>query len=154
VPSDDEENMNKFVKYLIIFIAADILLLGIYFGFIAGRQGKSKSPLADYEWVEIDEYYIPRDFVESYIKNDAIQKESLPVSIRNYGKNPTVLRRFRGKNFANPKESELRMMYNGLEDWKMVDLKYKEREREVLRTILYVMIRGEWSVGDIGTLTQ
>lgn len=146
--------MNKFVKYLIIFIVADIVLLGIYFGFIAGGKGKSKSPLSDYEWVEIDEYYVPRDFVEGYIKNDAIQKGSLPVSIRNFGKNPAVLRRFRGKNFANPKESELRMMYKGLEDWKLVELKYEEREREVLRTILYVMISGEWTVGDIGNLSQ
>ena len=146
--------MNRFIKYLIIFLMVDIVLVGLYFGFLRGGKGKTASPLLDYSWVEIDEYYVPKDYVEGFIKNDAQQRDVLPVSIKNYGGNQAILKKFRGKNFANPKESELRMLYQGLEDWKLVDLKYMEREREVQRTILYVMIRGDWSVGDIGTLSK
>jgi hypothetical protein len=146
--------MNRFVKYLIIFLAVDLVLVGLYFAFIKAGGGKAPSPLLDYEWVEIDEDYTPRDYVEGFIKNDAIKRGVLPVSIKNYGGDPVILKRFRGKNFANPKESELRMLYQGLEEWKLVELKHKEREREVQRTILYVMIKGEWSVGDIGTLSR
>lgn len=146
--------MNKFIKYLIIFLAVDIVLIGLYFGFMRGGKGKVASPLLDYEWVEIDEYYTPKDYVEGFIKNDAVQRDSLPVFIKNYGSNPVILKRFRGKKFANPKESRLRMLYQGLEDWKLVELKHEEREREVRRAILYIMIKGEWSVGDMGTLSQ
>jgi len=144
--------MNRFVKYLIIFLAVDIVLVGLYFAFKGG--GKSRSPLLDYEWVEINDYYTPEDYVEEFIKNDAMQRDALPVSIKNYGKNQAILKRFRGKNFAKPRETDLRMMYRGLEDWKLIDLKFKERDREVLRTILYIMIKGEWSVGDTGTLVR
>jgi len=47
------------------------------------------------------------------------------------------------------------MMFNGLEDWKLVEILYKtEKEQEIQRTVLYVYINGAWSVGDSGELTK
>ena len=47
------------------------------------------------------------------------------------------------------------MMYNGLEEWKLIDLKYKNKEKkEIQRTILYVYVNGDWIVGDSGVLTK
>ena len=69
-----------------------------------------------------------KDYVESFIKSDSIAKGLLPISIRNYGRDTSILRKFRGKNFAGPTEAQLNMMYKGLEDWKLIDLKYKPKE--------------------------
>lgn len=45
------------------------------------------------------------------------------------------------------------MLNPGLDDWMLVDIRYKsESEREIIRTILYLSIRGVWKVGDSGTL--
>lgn len=147
--------MNKVTKIIIIFLVFDAIVIGGFFGYKAMTKKGEKSERDDYDWVTIDEYYMPADFVEEYIKNDSIKKELLPVSIRNYGRNTSILKKFRGKNFAGPNEAQLNMMYNGLQDWKLIDVKYKDkRKKEIQRTILYIQIEGEWKVGDSGTLAK
>jgi len=116
---------------------------------------EANSDISGYEWVTIDEFYIPEDYVEEFIKNDSAEKGLLPVQIKNYGSDTTVLRKFKGKNFAGPSEAEIKMMYNGLGEWKLIDLKYKNKEnKEIQRTVLYVYINGDWMVGDGGSLTK
>ena len=108
-----------------------------------------------YEWVTIDEFYIPEDYVEEFIKNDSAERGLLPIQIKNYGNNTAVLRKFKGRNFAGPTEAQVKMMYNGLGEWKLIDLKYKTKEeKEIQRTILYVYVNGDWKVGDSGVLTK
>lgn len=147
--------MNKFIKYFFIFLLIDILILGIYFGVKALRSG-GKTPVSDdYEWMEIDASYTPKNFVEGFIQNDAAAKGLLPVSIRNFGDNPKILKIFRGKNFAGPKEVELKMMYSGMEEWMLVEIKYKdEKGREIKRVNLYILIQEEWRLADTGRLVQ
>ena len=116
---------------------------------------KTNLDISAYEWKTIDEFYIPEDFVEEFIKNDSAEKGLLPVQIKNYGSNTAVLRKFKGKNFAGPSEAQIKMMYNGLGEWKLIDLKYKNKEKkDIQRTILYVYINGDWMVGDGGSLTK
>ncbi len=116
---------------------------------------KVKADSSAYEWVTIDEFYIPEDFVEEFIKNDSAERGRLPVQIKNYGNNTSVLRKFKGRNFAGPTEAQVKMMYKGLEEWKLVDLKYKNKEnKDIQRTILYVYINGDWMVGDGGELIK
>jgi len=107
------------------------------------------------EWVTIDEFYIPLDYIEEFIKADSEEKGLLPVQIKNYGSNTDVLRKFKGTNFAGPTEAQLNMMYDGLGEWKIIDIKYKnEKDREIQRTILYVYVNGDWMVGDSGSLVD
>ena len=47
------------------------------------------------------------------------------------------------------------MAYPGLEDWMLIDIKYKnEKGQEVLRTVLYVQVEGTWRVGDSGNFLK
>ncbi len=116
---------------------------------------KVKADSSAYEWVTIDEFYIPEDFVEEFIKNDSAERGRLPVQIKNYGNNTSVLRKFKGRNFAGPTEAQVKMMYKGLGEWKLVDLKYKNKEnKDIQRTILYVYVNGDWMVGDGGELIK
>jgi predicted nucleotidyltransferase len=47
------------------------------------------------------------------------------------------------------------MAFPDLEDWMLIDIKYKnEKDQEILRTVLYVLIEGNWRVGDSGTLLK
>jgi len=135
-----------------IFIV--VLLVGV--AFIAGASGCRKGSQADdYQWITIDESYTPQNFVEEFIKNDSEQKEIFPVNIRNYGKDISILRRFRGTNFARPNEAALNMAYPDLEDWMLIAIKYKnEKGQEVLRTVLYIQVEGSWRVGDSGSLLK
>lgn len=123
---------------------------------LAGLWGCQKSgELEKYDWVTIDQYYQPQNYVEAFIKNYSAKKGLLPLKMKNYDQNTSILRQFRGKNFANPTESQLNMMYKGLQDWMLIDLKYTaENNQEVLRTILYVKLDDEWEVGDSGQLTK
>ena len=110
---------------------------------------------ASNEWVTIDEFYIPMDYVEEFIKNDSAQKELLPIQIRNFGSDTSILRKFKGSNFAGPSEAQLKMMYKGLGEWKIIELKYKnDEDKEIQRTILYVYVDGSWMVGDSGSLVK
>jgi hypothetical protein len=123
---------------------------------VSGPLGCRKGSTADdYEWVTMDESYTPQNYIEEFIKNDSEAKGIFPVSLRNYGRDTSILRRFQGSRFANPNEAALNMAYSGLEDWMLVDIKYEnDRNQEVLRTVLYIQIDGAWRVGDSGRLTK
>lgn len=148
--------MNKTVKIIVIFLVFDIVVLGAYFGIRSATSSKSgKTPMDAYEWKTMDEYYQPADYVEQFIKDDAAAKGIFPVEIRNYGKSGDVLKRFVGKNFARSAVSSLDLAFPGLDDWTLVDVKYKnDKQQEIGRTILYVSVNGQWRVGDSGTLTK
>ncbi len=147
--------MSKALKIIIIIIIIDVVLMGGYFGFKLLSSKKSQSDNNEYEWVRVDEYYSPKDYIEEYILKDSEAKELLPVFIKNYGRDKKVLNRFRGKNFVSPSEAQMKLQYRSLEDWQLIDLKYTdENEREIKRTILYVQENGSWKVGDFGVLTQ
>ncbi|MGB7296543.1 MAG: hypothetical protein WBC70_13225 [Candidatus Aminicenantales bacterium] len=130
------------------------LLVGVVL--IAAPIGCRKGATADdYEWVTIDEFYTPRNYIEEFIKTDSEEKGIFPVSLRNYGRDPSVLRRFRGSQFAKPNEAALTMAYPALEDWMLVDIKYEnEKKQEVQRTVLYIQVDGNWRVGDSGRLLE
>ncbi len=146
--------MNKTLKILLIFLLFDAVVLGAYFG-IKALGGKRSNPAADYEWTAMDESYQPQDSIEEFIKNDAAEKELFPVYIRNYKRNKAVLKLFRGTKFARASESVLNLSYPGLEDWMLIDIKYKnEKQQDIQRTILYVMIKNEWRVADSGRLQE
>ena len=131
-----------------------IFLVGA--AFIAGSSGCKKGAKADdYEWIIIDENYTPKNYVEEFIKNDSEQKGIFPVSIRNYGKDTSILRRFLGTNFARPNEAALNIAFPDLEDWMLIGIKYKnEKDQEILRTVLYVQVGGSWRVGDSGSFLK
>ncbi len=124
--------------------------------FISGPIGCRKgATVEDYEWVTIDEYYTPQNYIEEFIKNDSEEKGIIPVNIRNYGRDAAILKRFRGSQFAKPNEAALNMAYPGLDDWMLVDIKYEnERQQEVQRTVLYIQVDGNWRVGDSGRLLE
>ena len=146
--------MNKTVKFLIYFLIFDAVVGGGYFAYRALKGGGGMD-LAAVDWVTIDEAYAPKDAVEEFIKNDAQMRDALPVFIKNYGHDPKVLAKFKGKQFARPSAAVLGMYFKGLDDWKIVDIKYKtETEREALRTMLYVFENKLWKVGDTGALLK
>jgi hypothetical protein len=130
-----------------------IILSALIMGGLATCQKGSRSE--DYPWVTIDESYVPKNPIEEFIKSDSEQKGLFPVYIKNYDRDKSMLRRFRGSNFARPNEAALNMAFQGLEDWMLVDIKYNnEKKQEVLRTVLYVKIAEEWRVGDSGSLLK
>jgi hypothetical protein len=138
-----------FIYIFFAFVIIDALLLG---GLTGCKKGSRSE---DYPWVTIDENYQPQNYIEEFIKNDSEQKGIFPVYIKNYDKDKSILRQFRGSNFARPNESALKMSFEGLEDWMLVDIKYKnEKEQEILRTVLYVKIEENWRVGDSGSLLK
>ncbi|HYA49007.1 MAG TPA: hypothetical protein VEG35_04840 [Burkholderiales bacterium] len=146
--------MNKVLKVVLIFLAIDAVAVGLYFG-IKALGGKSASPQDEYAWVTVDESYQPRNAVEEFIKADAAEKGLFPVYLKDYGRNAGVLKRFRGTNVAKANEAVLDMAFRGLQDWMLVDLKYKnEKERDVERTMLYIQVGGQWKVGDSGRLMK
>ena len=147
-------SMNKLKCISVLsFVSAAFILC--FFACKKNPSDEVKMDSSAYEWVTIDEFYIPEDFVEEFIKNDSAEKALLPIQIKNYGNNKAILRKFKGKNFAGPTEAQIKMMYNGLEGWKLIDLKYKNKEeKDIQRTILYVNINGEWMVGDSGSLPE
>jgi len=141
--------MNKTTKILIGFLIFDAVVIAGYFAY-RSLSGPSQEPAV---WKTIDQAYVPEDEVEAYIKEDAVAKELLPVQVRNYGRNRKALGRFKGMNYAGPREGVLSAMNAGLEDWKLIDIKYTNKDgRQVERAILYVQVRGAWKVVDSGTL--
>jgi len=142
--------IGKFVLYFLVFAA---VVVGAFFGLKAIRGGGDV--LAAYPWITIDENYAPRNPVEEFIKNDAQLRGSLPVEIRNFDHEAKILKKFRGRQFAQPTENVLLLFFKGLDDWMLVDLKYQnEKKQEVRRTILYVFENKQWKVGDTGTLMK
>lgn len=146
--------MNK-KRIIILYVIMIVVLVIGYFIYKSFVLSPSPKYAQEYEWTVIDEYYTPKDLVEAFIKQDALARNNLPINIINYDDDPSVLRRFRGKRFAGPTEAQLSMMFRGLEEWKLVDIMYKtEKDQEVQRTVLYVYVNGEWSVGDSGQLAK
>jgi hypothetical protein len=147
--------MSKAFKIVVIFLVIDAAAVAAYFGIraLSGRRGPS--PQDEYAWMTVDESYQPRNSIEEFVKADAVQKGLLPVYLKNYGRNADVLKKFRGTKFAGANEAVLDMAYRGLQDWMLVDLRYKnEKERDIQRTMLYVQIGGQWTVADSGQLMK
>jgi hypothetical protein len=145
--------MTKTAKIIIIFLLIDAAAVGGYFLSRALKGGGRAG--AEIPWTTIDEAYRPANAIEDFIKTDAANRGSLPVFIRAYGREAKVLRRFKGKQFAQPSEQVLALFFRGMDDWMIVDIKYKvENQREVVRTMLYVFAGGQWKVGDTGTLVE
>ncbi len=137
-----------------VYVGSLFVVIGaLFLGGLTGCKRGLRSD--DYPWVTMDENYQPQNYIEEFIKGDSEQKGIFPVYIKNYDKDRSILRRFRGANFARPNEAALKMTFEGLEDWMLVDLKYKnEKGQEILRTILYIKSAGDWRVGDSGSLLK
>jgi hypothetical protein len=145
--------MNKVMKIIVVIIIVDLVVFGGYFAYKLFLKGDSKDNEEVFEWVTVDENYYSEDAIEEYIKNESSAQGLLPVSIKNYGKNKKVLKKFKGTKLAGPNEFNIKMVYSDMEDWKLIELKYKDsQDREVHRTILYIYTDGEWIVGDTGSL--
>jgi hypothetical protein len=141
--------MGKLLRTLLILSCAAVFVGAIWSACKKGTQAE------DYTWTTIDESYVPQNYVEEFIKKDAEEKGFLPVQIKDYDRDKSILRKFRGTNFARPNEAALNMSFQGLEDWMLVDIKYtNERGLEVLRTGLYVQVGGSWRLGDSGSLLK
>jgi hypothetical protein len=139
-------------RFPIAVLAAGALAAGFLALLTDCRRGARPE---DFEWTTIDESYTPKNYVEEFIKSDAEQKGIFPVYLRNYDKDPAVLKRFRGSQFARPSVAALNLAFPDLDDWMLVDLKYKsEKNQEILRTVLYVEVGGKWRVGDSGALMK
>jgi hypothetical protein len=145
--------MSRTVRGLILFLVFDAAVVGGYF--LIRSMGSGKGPAGEKPWTTIDAAYAPRGAVEEFIKSDAAARDALPVEIRNYGRDAGVLGRFRGKQFARPSENVLSLFFKSLDDWTIVDIRYKnENDRQVQRTVLYVLADRQWRVGDTGTLIK
>jgi len=145
--------MNKVIKIIIVIIIVDLVVFGGYFAYKLFFTGNSGSTDETFDWVTIDMDYTPGDIIEEYIKNESAAQGVLPVSIKNYGKNKKMLKKFKGTKLAGPNEFNLKMTFPDMEDWKLIELKYKDdQDREVHRTILYIYKDGGWIVGDSGSL--
>ena len=146
--------MNKAPKIGIIFLVMGAVAAGLYFGYQA-LAGKGPNPEDEYAWATVDESYQPRNTVEEFIKTDAIQQGLLPAYLKDYGRNAKVLRKFRGTKLAGANEAVLDVTFPGVQDWMIVDLRYKTgKERDVQRTVLYVQVGGQWKAGDSGKLMK
>ncbi len=147
--------MSKTVKWLAIFLAFDVVVVGAYFGLKSIGKGTASSPQDEFAWLTVDAAYVPHNAVEEFVKNDAAEKGLLPILIKDYGKSGAVLKKFKGTRFAGANTTVLEMSFPGLDDWMIIDIKYQnEKAREVARTILYVELKGQWQVGDSGSLTK
>ena len=135
-------------------IIGALLIIGLA-GTAACRGSGGGSATDAYAWVTIDDAYVPQDDVETFIKTDAQNRGALPVFIRNYGSDKRVLSLFKGRRYVQPNPDVLAMLNSGLEDWKLVDIRYTAAaEREIVRTVLYFKIKGVWKVGDSGALVS
>jgi len=142
--------MSRFARYLLLFLLFDALVVGGYF-LLKGKGGGAE----ELPWTVLDEASAPRGAVEEFIKADAANRGALPVYIRNYGHDPKTLKRFKGRQFAQPTENVLALFFKGLDDWMLVDIRIKsENDREAVRTMLYILAAGQWKVGDSGTLLK
>jgi hypothetical protein len=147
--------MSKTVRILLIFLAADAVIAGAYFGIKALGSGGAAGPTAGVEWITMDASYQPSTELEQFIKTDYEDKELLPLQFRNYGRNAAALKKFRGTKMAGGGVSVLEMQFKGLEDWSLVEIWFKGEEgREIRRTILYVLTDNAWKAGDSGRLAD
>ncbi len=147
--------MSKPLRILLIFLAFDAVAVGVYFGIKALGSGGGGDPTKGYEWVALDAYYRPATELEEFVKTSSEEMDLLPLQFRNYGRDPAVLKKFRGAKLVGGGKSVLEMTFRGLEDWAVVDIWIKGEEgREIRRTILYVLTENAWKVGDSGRLAE
>ncbi len=144
--------MSKTAKIIVIFLLIDALGIG---GYLLVRSMRGGDGGREAAWKVIGESYEPANAVEEFIKSDAVNRGSLPVMVRDHGRDAKTLRRFKGRQFAQPSEKVLALFFKGLDDWMIMDIKYTaDNGREATRTILYVLDGGQWKVGDTGTLVE
>jgi hypothetical protein len=147
--------MSKTVRALFVFLAIDAVAAGVYFGVKALGSGRAGDPTAGAEWVTMAASYQPATELEEFIKTDYEAKELLPLQFRNFGRDPAVLKKFRGAKLVGAGVSVLEMQFKGLEDWSIVEIWFKGEEgREIRRTILYVLTDSAWKAGDSGRLAD
>jgi hypothetical protein len=145
--------MSKPIRILVIFLLVDILGLGIYF-LAKGLRSRSGDDLTKgYDWVTMDAYAQPATELEQFIKTDYDEKGLLPIQYRNYGRNSAILKKFRGSKLVGASVSVLEMTFKGLEDWAIVDIWIRgEDNRDIRRTVLYILTENDWKVADSGRL--
>mgnify|MGYP001586660247 CR=1 FL=1 len=147
--------MSKPIRILLIFLAVDILAVGVYFLVKGAGTGKGGDPTKDYDWVTMDAYYQPASDLEEYIKTSSDEQGFLPLQFRNYGQSSAILKKFRGAKLVGAGKAVLEMTFQGLEDWAIVDIWIKGEEgREIRRTVLYVLTGNAWMAGDSGRLAD
>lgn len=145
--------MNKVTRILILVVILAVAVAAAVLAYKALAGRSRGEPAESFEWLTVDEDYVPQNAIEEFIKADAGNKGLFPIYLRNYGRSPAVLRKFRGARFVGANESVLQISFQGLSDWMLVDLKYQnEQERDIQRTVLYVEVDGQWQVGDSGRL--
>jgi hypothetical protein len=147
--------MSKPIRILVIFLLVDILGLGIYF-LAKGMKSRSGDDLTKgYDWVTMDAYAQPATELEQFIKTDYDEKGLLPIQYRNYGRNSAILKKFRGSKLVGASVSVLEMTFKGPEDWAVVDIWIRgEDNRDIRRTVLYVLSENKWKVVDSGRLVD
>lgn len=146
--------MSKTLRIVLIVLAIDLVAAGAYFLF-RGQGSGGEDPVADVAWTTMDEYFQPSTELQQVIKTDYEEKELLPLQFRDFGRSPAVLKRFRGAKMAGAGVSVLEMQFKGLEDWSLVEIWYKGEEgREIRRTVLYILTKNAWKVGDSGRLAD
>ena len=147
--------MSKAIRILVIFLLVDALGLGLYFLVKGSKSGAGDDPTKGYEWVTMDAYAQPATELEQFIKTDYEGKGLLPIQYRNYGRNAAVLKKFRGSRLVGASVSVLEMTFKDQEDWALVDIWVRgEDNRDIRRTVLYVLSGNEWKVGDSGRLVD
>lgn len=145
--------MSKPLRILLIFLAFDAVAVGVYFGIKALGSGRAEDPTKGYEWVTLNDSFVPTTELEEYVKTSYEEMGLLPLQFRNYGTDTSVLKKFRGAKLVGASKSVLEITFPNLEDWAVVDVWIKgEDGREIRRTILYVLADNAWKVGDSGRL--
>ncbi|HOW86732.1 MAG TPA: hypothetical protein P5119_10800 [Candidatus Aminicenantes bacterium] len=147
--------MSKTLRIVLIILAVDLAAVGAYFGIRALGSGGGEDPTAGIAWTTMDESYQPTGELEEFMLNDFREKELLPLQFRNFGSSSAVLKKFRGSKMAGSGVSVLEMQFKGLEAWALVEIWYKGEEgREIRRTVLYILTKNAWKVGDSGRLAD
>lgn len=147
--------MSKPLRMLLIFLLIDAVAVGVYFLVKGSGSGSGADPTKDFAWTTMDAYYQPVTELEESIKTDYEEKGLLPFQFRNYGRNAAVLKKFRGSKLVGAGVSVLEMTFKGLEDWAIVDVWIKgENNREIRRTVLYILHENAWKVADSGRLVD
>jgi len=147
--------MSKPLRLLLIFLLIDAVAAGVYFLAKGSGSGSGADPTKDFAWTTLDAYYQPATELEQSIKTDYEEKGLLPFRFRNYSRNAAVLKKFRGSKLVGAGVPVLEMTFKGLEDWAVVDIWIKgEDNREIRRTVLYILHENVWKVADSGRLVD
>jgi len=147
--------MSKPLRMLFIFLLIDAVAVGVYFLAKGSGSGPGADPTKDFAWTTMEADYQPATELEQSIKTDYEEKGLLPFQFRNYGRTAAVLKIFRGSKLVGAGVPVLEMTFKGLEDWAVVDIWIKGVDnREIRRTVLYILHENEWKVADSGRLVD